>query len=259
MDVSSQLPGLALSRTELFAAVLIVFAAAIVRGYSGFGFSMLAVTALSLLRPPAEIVPTVLLLEIAASVHLLPAVWRDVDWASLGWLLLGTFVATPLGVAALAAVPADAMRVVVSMLVLVATLLLWRGFALRKIPGRGPTFVTGMVAGVLNGSAAIAGPPAILFYFSSPAGVAVSRASLITYFLGTDLMAAAVGAAYGLVTVTVVLRAGTLLLPLAAGVALGNRRFVATPPESFRRFVLILLMLLSMLGLLRALHGGLSG
>lgn len=256
--MTGSLPGVDFSAVELLAAVLIVFGAAIVRGYSGFGFSMLSVTALGLLRPPAEIVPTVLLLEIAASAHLLPAVRRDVDWRSLRWLLAGTMVATPLGVAALATIPADAMRIVVSVLVLAATVLLWRGFTLHRVPGPGPTFATGLVAGVLNGSAAIAGPPAILFYFSSPAGVAVSRASLITYFLGTDLAAAAVGVGYGLVTTTVVARAATLLVPLALGVALGNRRFVTTPPESFRRFVLVLLVVLSVLGLLRAVHSGLS-
>ena len=37
--------------------VVCVFLAAIVRGYSGFGFSMLAVISLSLLLPPAQIVP----------------------------------------------------------------------------------------------------------------------------------------------------------------------------------------------------------
>jgi len=247
--------GLHLSTFQLVVSAGFVLGAAMVRGYSGFGFSMLAVTGLSLLRPPAEVVPMVLLLEIAASAHLLPGVWRDVDWPSLQWLLAGTVLATPLGVLVLASVPADVMRVLVSVVVLIAAVLLWRGFTLHRIPGRGPTFATGVVAGLLNGGAAIAGPPAILFYFSSPAGVAVSRASLITYFLGTDVVAAAVAASYGLVTAQVLLRTALLLVPLAAGIAIGNRRFLQTTPASFRRFVLVLLMLLALAGLMRAVSG----
>ena len=67
----------------LAADITIVFLAAIVRGYSGFGFSLLAVTALSLLYAPAIVIPSVFLLEIAASIHLLPGLWRDIHWRSL--------------------------------------------------------------------------------------------------------------------------------------------------------------------------------
>lgn len=44
---------------------LCVFGAAIVRGYSGFGFSLLSITALSLVLPPAVVVPSMFLLEVA--------------------------------------------------------------------------------------------------------------------------------------------------------------------------------------------------
>lgn len=246
---------LQLTVLQLAVAIFVVFCAAIVRGYSGFGFSMFAVTGLSLLRPPAEVVPMVLTLEIAASAHLLPAVWSDVDWRSLRWLLAGMLVSTPLGVWVLASTPASSTRVLVSVLVLIASAGLWRGFALRRVPGPGATFATGAVSGLLNGTAAIAGPPAILFYFSSPAAAAVSRASLITYFLGTDVVAASFSAAYGLLTPAALLRALVLLVPLGCGVAIGNRRFIASDPGVFRRVVLALLMVLAITGLVCAAVG----
>ena len=51
-----------------FATVLM---AGYVRGYGGFGFSMITVAALSLICPPAQVVPVVLLLEVAASLFLM--------------------------------------------------------------------------------------------------------------------------------------------------------------------------------------------
>ena len=87
-------------------AVACIFGAAIVRGYSGFGFSLLVIVSISLLLPPAQIVPSIFMMEVAASLHLLPGVWRDVHWRALGWLVLGCLLATPLGVYALATVPA---------------------------------------------------------------------------------------------------------------------------------------------------------
>jgi uncharacterized membrane protein YfcA len=182
-------------------------------------------------------------------------VWKDVDWRSLRWLFLGTLVATPIGAAVLASVPADTMRMLVSATVLTAVAVLWRGVKLRRVPGPISACATGVVSGLLNGSAAIAGPPAILFYFASPAGVVVSRASLITYFLGTDVVAATMAAVYGLLTLEVALRAGVLLIPLVLGVSIGHRRFLLASPESFRRFVLLLLSVLAVAGLIRAARG----
>ena len=56
-------------------AIACVFGAAIVRGFSGFGFSLLTITALTLALPPVDVIASVLILEVAASVHLLPSVW----------------------------------------------------------------------------------------------------------------------------------------------------------------------------------------
>src|SRR6185295_13717693 len=75
-----------------------IFLAAIVRGFSGFGFSLLSITAISLVMPAREIVPSIFLLEVAASLNLIPSIWREIDWRSLRWLLLGYIVALPFGV-----------------------------------------------------------------------------------------------------------------------------------------------------------------
>ena len=64
-------------------AITCIFLAAIVRGFSGFGFSLLAISALSLVYAPAEIVPSIFMLELAASLNLLPSIWKDVHWRSL--------------------------------------------------------------------------------------------------------------------------------------------------------------------------------
>ena len=55
-------------------AVAAVFCGAVVRGYTGFGSSLLWVSSLSLVFPPILVVPAVYLLEIAASAHLMPKV-----------------------------------------------------------------------------------------------------------------------------------------------------------------------------------------
>ena len=111
-----------------------IFAAAFVRGFSGFGSSMIWISSLTLILPPREVVPMVLLFEVAASLALLPGVWREIHWRSLRWILAGTALATPFGVYLLVVLAADAVRIGIAVVVLAAVALIWRGsrFDLRR-------------------------------------------------------------------------------------------------------------------------------
>jgi uncharacterized membrane protein YfcA len=237
----------------LLYAVVCIFAAAVVRGYSGFGFSLLAVTSLSLLLPPTEIVPSIFIMEVAASLHLLPSVWRDIHWRALLWLAVGALVGTPFGVYALAHVAPAPLTVALAVFVLIAAILLARGYALKSLPGPAITFATGMASGLFNGSFGIGGPPVILFFFSSPAGAAVGRASMIAFFLITDVAALAWQGWSGLLGMATLWRAVLFLPALTGGLWLGNRGFMRADPVEFRRWVLRLLMLLAVLSGAKAL------
>jgi len=230
-----------------------ILVAGIIRGYSGFGFSMVAVMSLSLIFPPVEVVPLILVLEIVASVSLLPRVWRQVDWRSLLWLSMGVLLGTPAGVYLLANVPARPMRAAIAITVMTLVVLLWRGFALKTMPGRNQTLFTGVASGLLNGAATIGGPPVILFYLSTPAGVAVSRASIIAFFLGLDFLTFVICLSQGLVHAKTGVMAGACLIPLLIGISLGSHFFNQSNEESFRRKVLVLLMILGIAALIRAL------
>ena len=238
-----------MSGAVLTYALVCVFAAAIVRGFAGFGFSLLAITAISLVLPPVVVVPSIFLMEIAASVHLLPSVWREVHWRAIGLLLLGCLLATPLGVWLLATTPVAPMQIALGGVVLVAAILLLRGYALRSMPGRTTTVATGAASGLLNGAFGIGGPPVILFFFASPAGMAAGRASVIAYFLGTDLIALGFMLRQGLIGTPQLWLALAFLPALLAGNWLGAKGFRGIEPEAFRRWILWILMLLALLTL----------
>lgn len=231
----------------------LVFLAAIVRGYSGFGFSLLAITSLSLLFPPAQIIPAIFLLEIAASLHMLPGIWRDVHWRSLAFLLAGTVAGTPAGVYVLANLPEAPMTLALASFVLAATVLLWRGFALKSMPSAPATLAVGTATGIANGAFGIGGPPVILFYFASPAGHAAGRASLVAFFILTDVTGLVFLSREGLVTRDAGLLALAFLPALAAGVWLGFRIFKSADPVRFRKIVLIILACLAVMTAVKAI------
>lgn len=226
---------------------LFVFLAAIVRGYSGFGFSLLVITSLSLLMPPQTFIPAVFLLEIAASLHLLPSIWKDIHWRSLAPLIIGCLVGTPLGVWLLANVPVPPMQIALAIFVLLVTGLMWKGFALKTMPGIGASTGVGIASGLFNGAFGIGGPPVILFYFASPAGNFVGRASLITFFLMTDVIGLAFMSREALVGWHSLTLALIFLPALLIGVWVGAKSFKRADPQVFRKGVLALLVLLAVL------------
>lgn len=229
-----------------------IFLAAVVRGFSGFGFSLLSVTALSLLLPVSQIVPSIFLLEIAASLNLIPGIWREIDWKSLRWLMLGYVVGLPFGAYVLINAPQDPTQIVLGLFVIGTAIMMLRGFRLQRTPGAAASTGTGVASGVLNGAFGIGGPPVVLFYFSTPAAAAIGRASVIFFFLFTDLLGIVYFAAQDIVTRQTFLQFIVWMPALLIGVWIGAHGFRHMNQEAFRRWVLIILIALAALGIGKA-------
>lgn len=226
-------------------AAAAVLVGAFVRGYAGFGASMFWVASLSLIYAPSSVVPTVLALEVIASLALVPAVFRQVQWRSLGWMLGATVLTMPLGVAMLSLLPEREMRLVVAVAVIAGAAAMALGFRFEGEPGVKMAVAAGSVSGVVNGSTGIGGPPAVILYFSGATAHHVGRASLIAYFLGTDLLGFVMMAAVGLVDWQVMVHTA-LFAPIAlVGIAIGQRLFARSGESGFRSVVLVALLLMA--------------
>lgn len=230
----------------LAAAGVIAFCAFFIRGYTGFGASMIMVAALTFFWAPAQVVPLIFLLEVTASLALVPGVWREAQWSSLWLLWLGMGVATPLGIFLLTWFAPDTLTLVIAVLIALAAAAMLAGGRNTDVPGRAATLAAGGVAGAMNGAMAMAGPAVVLFYFSSPAGVAAGRASLIVFFVLADLLGAGFAAAEGLYDRQMLLRLTVLALPCLAGAYAGSHAFRFAEPETVRRFALIFLIVMAL-------------
>ena len=236
-----------------------VFLAAIVRGFSGFGFSLLSITAIALILPVKQIVPSIFLLEIAASINLLPGIWREIHWRSLTWLMVGYVIGLPFGGYALAHAPEAPAQVVLGILVIGTAILMLRGFHLARTPAAPASTATGVASGVLNGAFGIGGPPVVLFYFSTPGAAAIGRASIIFFFLFTDLLGVGYFATQGIVTTQSFIQSLAWLPALLIGVWLGAHGFRRLDQAAFRRWVLVILIALALLGIGKAALSLMSG
>ncbi len=234
-------------------SAMAIFAAGVVRGLTGFGFSALAVSSIALVLPPAQIVPAVLLLEVLASFWMLPAVWRDIHWSWMGWLVAGNAVGIPLGVLLLADGDPNVVKAVIAALVLLFAVLIARHWTPPWREGHGLRLATGLVSGLCNGLAAIGGLAAVVMLLSSAVAVASTRATLVALFVVIDIYAVGLAAWQGLVGRDLLLAVGWWLLPMLAGVAVGGRWYRRTGSGRFRETVVRVLIVLAALGLAGAL------
>lgn len=196
-----------------------VFSAAVIRGFTGFGFALAAVPLLGFLLPPSQSVPLAVLLQFCASLSDLPRARKSCHWPSLGWLIAGAAIGSPIGVAALATASPATARLAIALVCGGGTIALLRGFRFPALPRRGQTAMVGLTAGLCNGLAAMPGPPVVAYYLAMPLTTQQARCSLLVFFFATSVTSTVSLASAGLLS-------STLVVPLAVGVPmilLGSR------------------------------------
>jgi len=244
---------LPLSSLQLAYALVIVFIAGVVRGLAGFGFSALCFFALAPIFSAQTIVPLMFVMEVMASLHLLPKVWRQIPWRWVIILFLGSMIGTPLGVIALQYWQSDLVRGLAGGGVLIACVALWRQWHFNAAESLLWLVIAGLVAGFVNGLASIGGLVVAVYMMSSNMPHAAMRAALILFFLLTDVYGLSWFQGYDLVSPNL----PSLLLVLMPIMLLGNQMgyllFDRIDAGLMRKFTLVLLSALAAIAVISSL------
>jgi uncharacterized membrane protein YfcA len=238
--------------TLLF-VVFSAFLAALLRGFTGFGFAIAAVPLFSLVLAPTRVVALAVILQVLASAIDLRAASRITDWRSMLWLSPGMVAGTPIGLFLLTLLSANEARLTIGVLILVSVVVLGRGLRLPARPATWAIGLVGVVSGVMNGIAAMSGPPVVAYLMALPHSATVVRATSLVFFTFTAIVAIVPLAIAGLID------RETLLLSLLAwpvllvGSQLGAKAFHHARPQYHRRIALTVLSGLALVLIARAL------
>lgn len=217
------------------------------RGYAGCAGPLIMLPVLTILFGPVTAVVTILLVDIAGVVMLVPdALRRGSRRVSLP-LIMGTLACMPFGsYLLLVADPAIMKDIIIYAVIAAAAAML---FGWRYARPLGPVALTGV--GVLSGgflSAAYIGAIAPLFLYAGPDSAQASRANVIlwSFFSGLFLVAALV---YGGAVTEVELWRALILMPFYfAAIYGGSKLFLGIDELLFRRTVLSILIAGSVVG-----------
>jgi len=245
------LPYFDLSLVEIYFVVFVVLIASIIRGFNGFGFSATCISGFSFILPAIEIVPIILALEVIISIFMVPYIWNKIDWKFVFKILLGIIIGSPIGLYLLKHLNPETTHLSVCLLIIFFSILLMKGYLNQKINNDYGKFFTGIVSGTLNGLTTLGGMPVALFLLTTSIQPAVIRGSLAALFFLTDIYAFILGFFAGIVDITTIYRVIPLIIILPIGVFIGNKFFVKSKEETYRKVVFYFLIFISTFGILR--------
>jgi hypothetical protein len=220
--------------------LMVVFAAGLIQGLTGFGFALVSAPLLSILMEPRMAMPIVITHGSLVTLLLLPEAWRWIDLKMVIPLAASGLVGIPLGAYLLRVVEGDILRVVVGLLVVIFSILL-----LLRVEGVGSSsrwmiLPVGFLSGLLGGSTTMSGPPVILFLAHTGVEKRVFRASLIAYFTLLGLTAIPTYILHGLINERSLIWILLLLPSMALGALLGARLSRRIEETVFRRIALLI-------------------
>ena len=122
---------------------------------------------------------------------------------------------------------------------------------ITKINNNLGKFLTGIVSGTLNSLTTLGGMPVALFLLVINIQPAIIRGSLAALFFLTDIYAFILSFFVGIVDLTTIYRTIPLIFILPIGVFIGNKFFVRSEEETYRKVVFYFLIIISVFGILR--------
>ena len=234
-------------------AIAGIFLASVLRGFTGFGFGLAAVPLLSLVLPPAQVVPCVVLLNLIIGMAGMRKAVRQTDWRSMRGLLPGVLVGIPAGLLILTAFRANTVRLAIGLIIAASVAMLWRGARLPPKPSGLLTLAVGMVSGVLTGLASIGGPPMVVYLIAVGNGAGAVRATSIVYFMFSGAISTVAMLYRGLIGDDVLLWTVAGIPAAYAGNWIGTWAFHKAKPHHHRMTALIVLSVLAAVLIGRAL------
>ncbi len=248
MDILSYLQ---LSIPEIIFILFTVFVASIIRGFNGFGFSATCISGFSFILPAIEIVPIILILEVLISIFMIPYIWNKIDWSFVSKILVGIIIGSPIGLILLKYLDSEITHLSVCIIIIFFSLLLMKGYSNQNINNNFGKFLTGIVSGTLNSLTTLGGMPVALFLLVTSIQPVIIRASLAALFFLTDIYAFILSFFAGIVDWLTIYRTIPLIVILPIGVYIGNKFFVKSKEETYRKVVFYFLITVSIIGILR--------
>lgn len=241
-----------LDRT-LALTLLIALFGGIVAATAGFGFSLVAAPPLLLLYEPVQVTAMLLILALATRWMLLTDTWHTTHVRTIGAMLPSAWLGIGIGILIVRAVDPDYIKLLASLVVIVAALLLMRGWRPERAhdPAAGP--VAGLLSGILSPTTGMDGTPVVFLLSSRDYSIAAFRSTITVYYYLIIPVTILALVQQGLLGRDDFVRSFVVVPPVVIGTMIGQRLVRRMSVERFRSIVFGLLLVSGLVGAVAAL------
>ena len=240
---------------------LIYFLAAIVTGFSGFGFALISVPLLLLVLDLQFAVPAVLLASFFSVLVLSANKLRffkektifTVAAAMAVGTVFGTYVLKHAGTGAMGWLDTATLRKILGVIVILFALHIFLRVRQHQVPRfRGPIgFVAGIISGVLGGLFGTSGPPLVVYVHHFAEDKTAFRAQLLILFVLHDIFRMYLYIDNALIDRSVITFDLMLLPLLVIGLIIGSKMHFQVNETTFNRAISLMLGVSGILLLVR--------
>lgn len=219
-----------------------IFVSAVAQSIAGFGFALLSVPLMTLVVDPRQAVVISTLVAVFSTTFQAVNDRNHTHWSTVRRLTISGYIGMPFGLAVFVVVSEGVLRLVLGVVVFLATLVLYRGFSIHS-DNRKFDWSLGFLSGVLSTSTSTNGPPLVFLMQARNMNPDVFRATLNTVFAIANIGALSLFLVAGKIEARhlqgVFVAIPSLIIALRIGYAIRPR----VNGDRFKRLVLFLLML----------------
>lgn len=160
---------------------IIILIASVLQTSTGFGFSILATPFLLLLFEPREAIQINLILSLIISVALFSKIKHEIDFGIVKRFIIGSSIGVVAGIFIFLMLNVSSLKLIVSMIILLLTLLLILNFRIKRSSQR--DIIVGTVSGALTTSIGMPGPPLLLYFSGTATEKGMLRGTTLAFYL----------------------------------------------------------------------------
>jgi len=230
-----------------------ILLAGIVRGFVGFGASLIIVMTASVILGPRSAVAIATLSGLPSMLQLLPIAIKKADRDFVIPFGLAAMIAAPFGTWLLVSIEPIFMKIGISVTVMCMVLMLYKDVKISAHSNKKFLISVGIGAGLIQGSAGIGGPPAVAVALSKPGTTEEQRANVIGAVTALGICGIIPLWYHNLFTIQVIVTSVVFFPIYVASTWVGTRFFVKYGQSYFRNFSLIILTIISLATLIIAI------
>ena len=237
---------------QIWLVMPVIIFAAVVRGFSGFGFAAIAVVGLNFFLEPKQSIAIVLSLDLICSLNLWRQALKQADFTTLKNLIVGSVLGIPIGYFFLITIPAEALKLIICFSILGLAMLLFSNFRPFNADRMRTKIGFGLASGAGTASASIGGPMIVYYMLSSNLSTSSQRATMILFFIASEVLTVITLIAGGLVDSTLPKALLILVIPTLICVRYGQHLFNRKPPQSLKSFALPIMVTVAVMGIINS-------